>query len=94
MSISVKDVEHVAWLARLGLTDEEKERFAAQLGAILEYARSVSEVDTAGVAPMAHAVPRTNVFRGDEPRDSLSQDDALAAAPQAEAGGFVVPRIV
>lgn len=94
MSISVEDVEHVAKLARLGLTDDEKERFTAQLGAILEYAKRVSEVDTAGVEPMAHATTLKNVLREDEAGECLSQADALAAAPEAEAGGFVVPRIV
>jgi aspartyl-tRNA(Asn)/glutamyl-tRNA(Gln) amidotransferase subunit C len=94
MSISVKDVEHVAWLARLGLTEEEKKRFASQLGDILEYAQRVSEADTSGVEPMAHAVELKNVMRADDPADSLTQEEALSAAPMAEAGGFAVPRIV
>lgn len=94
MSISRQDVEHVAWLARLGLTEEEKELFASQLGSILDYARRISEVDTAGVEPMAHAVARDNVTRPDEPGGCLTQDEALSAAPEAEAGGFVVPRII
>lgn len=94
MAISVEEVEHVARLARLGLTQREKERFASQLGAILEYAKRISEIDTEGVEPMAHAVPLSNVFRADEPGGCLSQEDALSAAPKAEGGGFVVPRIV
>lgn len=94
MSISVKDVEHVAWLARLGLSEEEKARFASQLGDILEYAERVSEVDTSDVEPTAHAIELMNVMRPDEPAASLTQEEALSAAPKAEAGGFVVPKIV
>jgi aspartyl-tRNA(Asn)/glutamyl-tRNA(Gln) amidotransferase subunit C len=94
MTISVKDVEHVAWLARLGLSEEEKERFASQLGDILEYAERVCEVDTSDVEPMAHAIELKNVFRADEPSDSLTQEEALSQAPKAEGGGFVVPKIV
>lgn len=94
MSISREEVEHVAWLARLGLTDDEKDRFGEQLGAILDYARRVSEIDTTGVEPMAHAIEVSNVFRDDEPGECLTQERALEAAPKAEAGGFVVPKIV
>lgn len=94
MGISKKDVEHVAWLARLGLSDEEKERFTVQLGSILEYAERVGEVDTSGVEPMAHATTLTNVFRDDVPTPSLERDEALGSAPEAEDGGFSVPRIV
>ena len=94
MTISAEDVEHVARLARLGLTDEEKQQLTEQLDAILEYAQRVSEVDTSDVEPMAHAIEQKNVFRSDGPSECLTQEQALAAAPEAEAGGFVVPRIV
>ncbi len=88
------DIEHVARLARLALTDEEKERLRAQLGAILEHAARVGEVATADVPPTAYAIPRANVLRPDEPAPTLSHEDALTGAPEAEDGRFRVPRIV
>lgn len=88
------DIEHVARLARLDLTGEEKERLVAQLGAILDHAAKVGEVATADVPPTASAIPRANVFRPDEPRPSLSAEDALANAPAAADERFLVPRIV
>jgi aspartyl-tRNA(Asn)/glutamyl-tRNA(Gln) amidotransferase subunit C len=88
------DVEHVARLARLALTPEEKERFRRQLGLILEHAERVSEVAAEEVEPTSHPVPRSNVFRPDQPAESLSHEEALAGAPEAEDGRFKVPRIV
>ncbi|MGH2723854.1 MAG: Asp-tRNA(Asn)/Glu-tRNA(Gln) amidotransferase subunit GatC [Actinomycetota bacterium] len=88
------DVDHVARLARLALTDEERERFRAQLGLILEHAERVREVAAEDVPPTSHAVPQTNVFREDTPHDSLSPEEALAGAPEVEYGRFKVPRII
>lgn len=88
------DIEHVARLARLDLTDEEKRRLTAQLGAILEHAAKVGEVATADIPPTASAIPRANVLRPDEPRPSLSADEALANAPATVDERFLVPRIV
>jgi len=88
------DVEHVARLARLALTPEEKERFGRQLAVILEHAERVGEVAAEDVPPTSHPVARSNVFRPDEPRPCLDHDAALAGAPDAEAGLFRVPRIV
>lgn len=88
------DIEHVARLARLELTPEEKERLAAQLGMILEHAAKVGEVATAEVPPTAWAIPRANVLRPDEPRPSLPVEEVLANAPEAEDDRFEVPRIV
>lgn len=88
------DIDHVARLARLQLSDEERERLAAQLGAILEHAAKVGEVATAEVPPTASAIPRSNVLRPDEPRPSLSADQALANAPASGDARFLVPRIV
>jgi len=88
------DIEHVARLARLDLTDEEKERLKAQLGLILEHAAKVGEVAAADVPPTAQAIPRANVFRSDEPKPSLSAAEALANAPAAADERFLVPRIV
>ena len=88
------DVDHVARLARLALSDEEKARLRAQLGAILEHAAKVGEVAADDVPPTAYAIPRVNVLRPDEPRPSLEHEAALANAPEAEDGRFKVPRIV
>lgn len=88
------DVEHVARLARLALTEEEKERFGRQLSLILEHAERVSEVAADDVPPTAQPIPRANVFRADEARPSLTHEEALAGAPDVEGGRFRVPRIV
>jgi aspartyl-tRNA(Asn)/glutamyl-tRNA(Gln) amidotransferase subunit C len=87
------DIEHVARLARLDLTAEERERLRAQLGAILEHAAKVGEVATADVPPTAYAIPRFNVLRPDEPAPSLLVEEVLANAPDREEDRFKVPRI-
>jgi aspartyl-tRNA(Asn)/glutamyl-tRNA(Gln) amidotransferase subunit C len=88
------EVEHVARLARLALTDAELDSLTTELGAILEHAAQVSALDTAGVPPTAHPVPLVNVFRADVARAGLPRDEVLAAAPAAEDGRFRVPRIL
>jgi aspartyl-tRNA(Asn)/glutamyl-tRNA(Gln) amidotransferase subunit C len=88
------DIEHVARLARLELSAEEKQRLREQLGAILEHAAKVGEVATADVPPTAYAIPRSNVLRPDERVPSLSVEDVLANAPDREDDRFKVPRIV
>jgi aspartyl-tRNA(Asn)/glutamyl-tRNA(Gln) amidotransferase subunit C len=88
------DVDHVARLARLALTDEEKERFRRQLGLILEHAEKVREVASEQVPPTSHPVPRSNVFRPDELRPGLTHEEALSTAPEVEVDRFKVPRIV
>jgi len=92
--ISSDDVAHVARLARLSLTSEELERFTAQLGAVLDHARDVEALDTAGVPPTAHPLPLENVFREDEPSPSLDRAEVLAQAPAVEDDRFRVPRIL
>lgn len=87
------DIEHVARLARLELTSQEKERLKRQLGLILDHAAKVGEVATADVPPTAYAIPRANVLRPDEPRPSLPREEALANAPEREDDRFKVPRI-
>jgi aspartyl-tRNA(Asn)/glutamyl-tRNA(Gln) amidotransferase subunit C len=88
------DIEHVARLARLALTDEERAQLRRQLAAILEHAAKVGEVAADDVEPTAYAIPRSNVYREDEPEPSLPQPDALANAPEREDGRFKVVRIV
>ena len=87
------DIEHVAKLARLQLTDEEKATLAAQLGQILEHAARVGEVAAADVVPTASPIPRANVYREDIAEPSLPVDEALRNAPEREGDRFRVPRI-
>jgi aspartyl-tRNA(Asn)/glutamyl-tRNA(Gln) amidotransferase subunit C len=94
VSISKQDVEHVANLARLKLTEEEKERFAEQLGAILAFAGKLNELDTEQVPPTSHAIPLKNVMREDETSPSLPRDVALKNAPVKENGQFKVPAVL
>ena len=91
MAISRDEVVHVARLARLALTDEELDRFAGQLDAILEAVGKVSELDLSGVEPTLHPLELSNVWAEDAPRPSLPVEDALANAPEVEAGAFRVP---
>ncbi|NLI93462.1 MAG: Asp-tRNA(Asn)/Glu-tRNA(Gln) amidotransferase subunit GatC [Peptococcaceae bacterium] len=94
MKISRKEVEHVALLARLKLTEEEMNQYTEQLNSILEHAAMLDQIDTAGVSPTAHAVQLYNVLRDDEVKPSMDQEKVLKNAPDAEDGFFRVPRIV
>lgn len=94
MALSTDDVRHVAKLARLALSDDEVEGLRSQLSDILAYAEQVSAAATADVPPTSHAYPLANVFREDVPRPSLSPQDAISTAPEAEDGRFRVPKIV
>ena len=85
------DVRHVAALARLELSDEEVERLASELNAVLENMAKISELDLDGVEPTSHVVEVPSGLRPDEPRPSLPRDVALAQAPEATDEGFVVP---
>jgi len=91
MAISRDEVVHVARLARLELSEDELERFAEQLNAILEAVGKVSELDLEGVEPTAHPLDLVNVWAEDEPRPSLTVDEALANAPDREGDSFRVP---
>lgn len=92
--ITKKDVEHVALLARLELSEEEKDTFTRQLAQILEHAANIQKPDTAKIPPTAHIAPLKNVLREDKTRPCISNKDALSNAPKEEDGGFVVPKIV
>ena len=92
--ITRDDVAHVADLARLTLSDEELDRFTDQLAAVLDHARDVEALDTAGVPPTAHPLPLRNVLRDDEVRPSLDRDEVLAAAPATEDHRFAVPPVL
>lgn len=91
--ITVKDVEHVAKLARLELTEEEKEKFTSQLGDVLKYVEQMNEVDTSNVKPMAHAIDFVNVMREDEVKYEQTKEELMKNAPDAEDGFFKVPKI-
>jgi aspartyl-tRNA(Asn)/glutamyl-tRNA(Gln) amidotransferase subunit C len=88
------DVKYVAHLARISLTPEEEAKFGAQLKNILGYIEKLNQLDVSHIEPTAHAVPLVNVFRKDEVRPSLSNEDALRNAPAKANGLFVVPKIV
>ena len=88
------DVEHVAKLARLGLSEEEKKLFAEQLSAILEFADNLKKLDTTDVPPTAHAIPMKNVLREDEVDPCPNANEILANAPEEETHMFRVPRIM
>ena len=94
MKISREEVLHVADLARLTVDDNAVEMFAEQLGSILEYVEKLSAVDTSGITPTAHAVEMANAFRKDEATHHLQRDAALANAPEAEDGHFIVPKVI
>lgn len=91
--ITKKNIENISWLARIKLTEEEKEKFTKQLNSILDYFKTLDEVE-ADVPPTHHVVGLTNVFRDDVVKKSISQDDALSNAPKKERGYFKGPRIV
>jgi aspartyl-tRNA(Asn)/glutamyl-tRNA(Gln) amidotransferase subunit C len=94
--LSLADVERIAALAQLDLTPDEKELFRRQLAEILAYAEQVQQIDTAGVPATAHLDERHRAEREDEPRPSLSVEEAIDRAPDAtrEAGLFRVPRVI
>ena len=92
--ITIKEVEHVAKLARLELTEEEKVKFSKQLGDVLEYAQQMNEIDTEGVEPMSHVFPVHNVFREDVVTNGDGHDATLANAPAQKDDAFKVPKTV
>ncbi len=94
MAISREEVEHVAKLARLLVSEEEKDVLTRQLSSILTYVGKLNEINTEGVEPLSHVIDIKNVFREDKTRESLSQDLALSNAPEKRDGFFRVPKII
>lgn len=94
MALSKQEVEHVARLACLELTENEKEQFTKQLNEILNFVNKLKELPTEGIEPTAHAIPVYNVFREDKVQPSLSAEEALKNAPEREDNYFKVPKIV
>jgi aspartyl-tRNA(Asn)/glutamyl-tRNA(Gln) amidotransferase subunit C len=93
-ALTRSDVEHVAHLARLGLTEEELGRLEGQLNHILDQYAVLAELDTEAIAPTAQTIELENILRPDEPRSSLSVDEALAGAPERVGDHIVVPGII
>ncbi len=94
MALNRKDVEGIAHLARLSLTEAELERFGAQLEAILGYVESLNKLPLEGVEPTTHVSPATDRTRPDQPAPGLAQADVAAIAPEFKAGSVRVPRIL
>jgi aspartyl-tRNA(Asn)/glutamyl-tRNA(Gln) amidotransferase subunit C len=94
VSITIKDVEHVAKLARLELSEQEKQTFTEQMNAILKYADQLNELDTDNVEPTSHPVPLVNVMREDVSTPSLPIEKVLLNAPDEEDGQIKVPAVL
>jgi aspartyl-tRNA(Asn)/glutamyl-tRNA(Gln) amidotransferase subunit C len=94
MAITKKDVEYIANLARLGLTDQEIGHFQGQLEGILEYIDQLKKVDVSGVAATAHVLDLKNVYRQDVIQPSLDPEKALRIAPAARGNFYKVPRVI
>jgi len=94
MSLSLKEVEHIAELARLELTPEEKDRYRQQLSAILDYAARLQTLDTSGIPPTASVLPARSVLRPDVAKECLDPADVLRNAPQQADQQFKVPLVL
>lgn len=92
--ITRDEIQKVARLSRLALSEEDVARYADQLSAILNYAEALNGLDTTDVEPTSHSLSMTNVFRDDVPHVCLTPEEVLANAPEAEAGCFRVPTII
>lgn len=94
MSITREDVEHVAYLARLGLSEDEKARLVEQLSNILEAMSVIDGLDTSAISPTAQVIPLRNIMRDDEVRPSAEREDVLRNAPRREGAYFLVPPVL
>ncbi len=94
MTLSIEEVEHIANLARLELSDEEKIRYREQLSAILDYAARLQALDTSEIPPTSSVLPARSVLRPDQPRPGLSREELMRNAPDARDGQFCVPPVL
>ena len=94
MAVTREEVAHVASLARLEVSSDQVETFQRDLDAILEHFRNLDELDTSDIPSMSHALDLVNIFQPDVPKQQLTQEEALANAPQKAYGHFRVPRII
>jgi aspartyl-tRNA(Asn)/glutamyl-tRNA(Gln) amidotransferase subunit C len=94
MSVTLKDVEHIATLARLEFTDEEKATFTHQLNSILAYVEQLNKLDTTSVEPLAHVIELEDAYREDVVKPGATQEDALKNAPAKTDKFFKVPKVI
>lgn len=94
MSVTLKDVEHIARLAKLEFNEEEKEKFTHQLNSILAYVGQLNKLDTSNVEPLSHVIEHGNVFREDVVKPGLGQEGALKNAPAKTKKFFKVPKVI
>lgn len=94
MKISKEEIEHIAMLARLSLSEEEKELFISQLSSVLDYMKKLNELDTSDIEPTSHVLPLGNVMRDDTPRPSVPKEDALMNAPNHTEKFYRVTKII
>ncbi len=94
MDVTIKDVEHIAKLAKLNFSDEEKEKFTAQFNEILSFMQKLDELDTSKVEPLSHVIELENVMREDVVKPSLPTGDALKNAPSKTDKFFKVPKVI
>jgi aspartyl-tRNA(Asn)/glutamyl-tRNA(Gln) amidotransferase subunit C len=94
LRLTQDQVEHIALLSRLKLSDEERARMTTQINEIMAFFEQLAELDTTDVEPTSHVLPMSNVLRADEVKSSLPVDDVLANAPERAGDTFRVPRVV
>jgi aspartyl-tRNA(Asn)/glutamyl-tRNA(Gln) amidotransferase subunit C len=94
VALSEKDVQYVAKLARLEVTDQEIAKYTQQIANILEYVEQLNKLDTSNVEPLTHPLDVKNVFRPDELKPSLTQTEVLSNGPEVQSGHFKVPKIM
>lgn len=94
MTLTLKEVDHIALLARLELSEEERQRYRQQLSKILDHVTQLQELDTAGIAPDSGVQPKHSQLREDQPRPGLTVNEVLQNAPAAEANQFRVPPVL
>jgi aspartyl-tRNA(Asn)/glutamyl-tRNA(Gln) amidotransferase subunit C len=94
MSVTIKDVEHIAKLAKLEFSLEEKEKFTSQLNQILDYVEQMNKLNTDNIEPLSHVIELANVFRADEVRPGVDTEEALKNAPSKTERFFKVPKVI
>lgn len=94
MAVTIKDVEHVAELARLSFSEEGKQKLAKELNSILEYMEQLNSLDTTNVEPLSHVIELQNVFRDDVRKECLTREEALQNSPAKSEKFFKVPKVI
>lgn len=94
MSVTKKDVEYIANLARLKFSDEELENFTSELNEILNYVEKLNELNTENIEPLSHPIENINVFREDQLKPSINREEALKNAPSSTEEFFKVPKVI